>query len=130
MDPISMIVGALAAGAAEGLKDTTTTALKDAYAGLRELVRRRFAARPVAEIALAEHEKAPEVWQVPLAAELKATGAGVDEQILAAAQRVLALVEKSGAPSSKYLVDLRGSQGVQVGDRNTQSITFTVPPKI
>jgi NB-ARC domain len=33
---------------------------------------------------------------------------------------VLALVEESGTPSSKYLVDLRGSQGVQVGDRPTQ----------
>lgn len=130
MDPISMIVGALAAGAAEGLKDTTTTALKDAYAGLREAVRRRFAARRAAETALVEHEKAPEVWQAPLAAELKATEAGVDEQIIEAVRRVLALVEESGTPSSKYLVDLRGSQGVQVGDRNTQSNTFTAPPKI
>src|SRR5919106_1230602 len=99
-----MIVGALAAGAVTGLTDTATTALKDAYAGLRELVRRRFAARPVAEMALVEHEKAPEVWQVPLAAELEATGAGGDEQIIAAAQRVLALVEQSGTPVNRYLV--------------------------
>jgi hypothetical protein len=129
VDPVSMIVGALAAGAATGLKDNATNAVKDAYAGLRELVRRRFAARPTAEVALVEHEKAPEVWQVPLAAELEATGAGVDGQILEAARRVLALVEESGTPSSKYLVDLRGSQGVQVGDRNRQVNTFTTHPK-
>ncbi|MEJ7742305.1 MAG: hypothetical protein WKF73_07025 [Nocardioidaceae bacterium] len=130
MDPISMIVGALAAGAATGLTDTASTALKDAYVGLRELVRRRFAARPAAETALVEHEKAPEVWQAPLATSLEATGAGGDEQIIEAAQHVLALVDQSGTPASKYLVDLRGSQGVQVGDRNTQSNTFTTPPKM
>lgn len=66
-----MIVGALAAGAAEGLKDTTTTVLKDAYADSREALRRRFPARPAAETTLVEHEKSPEVWQAPLAAELK-----------------------------------------------------------
>jgi hypothetical protein len=130
VDPISMIVGALAAGAATGLNDTATTALKDAYASLRELVRRRFAARPAAETVLVEHEKAPEVWQAPLAAELEATGAGVDEQIIESARQVLALVDASGSPPSKYLVDLRGSQAVQVGDRNTQANTFTTPPKV
>jgi len=130
VDPISLIVGALAAGAATGLTDTASTALKDAYAGLRELVRRRFAARQAAQTALVEHEKAPEVWRAPLAAELEATGAGDDQQIIEAAQHVLALVDQSGTPVSKYRVDLRGSQGVQVGDANTQSNTFTTPPKM
>jgi len=125
-----MIVEALTAGAAKGLKDTATTALKDAYACLQELVRRRFAARPDAEMALAEHEKAPEVWQAPLAAALETTGAGVDAQIIEAARRVLALVDQGGTSSSMNLVDLHGSQGVQVGDRNTQSNTFTTSPKV
>lgn len=38
MDPISLIMGALAAGAASGLGDSATGAVKDAYAGLRDLV--------------------------------------------------------------------------------------------
>jgi hypothetical protein len=97
VDPISVIVGALKAGAATGAKNTATTDMKDAYTGLRELVRRRFAAVPAAEMALVEHEKAPEVWQAPLAAALEATGAGADEQIIEAARRVLALVEESGS---------------------------------
>ncbi len=97
MNPSSIIVGALAAGAATGLTDTATTAVKDAYTGLRELVRRRFAAVPAAETALVELEKAPEVWQAPLAAALQVTGAHSDEHIIKAAQRVLALVEESRA---------------------------------
>jgi len=97
---------------------------------LRELVRRRFAADPAAEEALVWHEKAPEVWQARLAAALETTGAGADEQIIEASRRVLTLVEESGTPPSKYLVDLRGSQGVQVGDGTRQSNRFTTPPKI
>lgn len=128
MDPISLIVGALAAGAAAGLTDTAAGAVRDAYAGLRDLVRRRFTGRRVAQTALDEHERAPRVWQAPLSAELVAVGADTDAGIVAAAQRVMELVDEVGSASGKYLVDLRGAQGVQVGDRNTQTNTFTIPP--
>lgn len=128
MDPISLIMGALVAGAASGLADTATGAVKDAYAGLRDLVWRRVAGRSAARTALEEHERAPEVWQSPLSAELVAVGVDTDAQTVAAAQRVMALVDEAGSASGKYLVDLRGAQGVQVGDHNTQTNTFTNPP--
>jgi hypothetical protein len=128
MDPISLIMGALAAGTASGLKDTTAGAVKDTYVGLRDLVRRRFAGRRIAETALAEHEKTPQVWAAPLSAELEAAGADTDPQIIAAAQRVMALIDEAGSASGKYLVDLRGAQGVQVGDHNTQRNKFSAPP--
>lgn len=124
MDPISLVVGALAAGAASGLTDTATAGVKDAYAGLREMLRRRFGGRQVAQTVLDEHEKAPEVWQVPLSAELVAVGADTDARLIAAAQRVMALVDEAGSRSGKYVVDLREAQGVQVGDHNTQANTF------
>jgi hypothetical protein len=130
VEPISLIVGALAAGAAGGFKDTAGAAVVDAYRGLRELVRRRLVGRPAAETALAEHETAPEVWQVPLVAELTRAGAGADEAIISAAQRVMALVDQAGAQSGKYSVDLTGAQGVQVGDGNTQLNSFTNPPTV
>ena len=125
MDPISLIVSALAAGTVSGLTDTSAGVVKDACASLRDLVRRRFAGRRVAETALSEHEKAPQVWEVPLSAELVAVGADTDAQIVAVAQRVMALVDEAGSASGKYLVDMRGAQGVQVGDHNTQTNTFT-----
>jgi hypothetical protein len=129
MDPISLIVGALAAGAATGLKDTVADGLKDAYAGLRGLVRRRFAGRPDAEMVLAKHEAAPEVWRAPLVAELEATGAGTDKTIIAAAQQVMGIVEKTSTRSGKYVVDLQGAQGVVIGDHNTQTNSFSSPAK-
>jgi hypothetical protein len=130
MDPVSVIVAALAAGAGVGLKETASRAVKDAYGGLQELVRRRLGSRPVAQTALVEHEKAPQVWQEPLSAELVAVDAGSDQQIVAAAQRLLALVDEVGTRSGKYLVDVRGAQGVQVGDHNTQTNTFTTRPVV
>jgi hypothetical protein len=128
MDPISLIVAALAAGATAGVSNTASTAVKDAYTGLRELVRRRLAGRAAAEVALAEHESAPEIWRAPLVAELDSAGAGTDEAMVAAAQRVMAIVDEAGTRSGKYVVDLRGAQGVQVGDANFQVNSFTTPP--
>ena len=45
MDPVSLIVAALAAGASEGAKTTVSEAVKDAYAGLKKLVQARLAGR-------------------------------------------------------------------------------------
>ena len=42
MDPITLIVTALAAGAALGVTDTASQTVKDAYAGLKALVRKRL----------------------------------------------------------------------------------------
>ncbi|MGH3697434.1 MAG: hypothetical protein ACRDRX_26205 [Pseudonocardiaceae bacterium] len=128
MDPISLIMGALAAGAASGLGESATGAVKDAYAGLRDLVRRRFAGHPAAQTALEAHEKAPLVSQAPLSTELVALGIHTDAQIIAAAQRVMTLLDEAGSVSGKYRVDLSGALGVQVGDHNIQTNTFATPP--
>lgn len=42
MDPITVLVTALALGAAGGLKDVTGRAISDAYTALKALVKRRF----------------------------------------------------------------------------------------
>lgn len=42
MDPISLIVAALAAGVAASAKDVAGSAVKDAYCGLRGLIIRRL----------------------------------------------------------------------------------------
>jgi hypothetical protein len=46
MDPITLIVTALGAGAALGVKDAASSAVADAYAWLKSLVQRRLASRP------------------------------------------------------------------------------------
>lgn len=124
MDPVTLIVTALAAGAASALQDGTSAAVKDAYTCVKALVNKRFAGRSAGELVLAQHEAAPQVWEAPLAAELSAAGADSDAELVAAAQALMNLVDRAGSQGGKYAVTIGSSQGVQVGDHNTQTNTF------
>lgn len=128
MDPITLIVTALASGAALGVTDTASSAVKDAYAELKALVKKRLAGRPDAELVLARHDKAPETWQAPLRAELARAAADHDRDLVVAAEALMSLVDGAGARAGKYTVDARGAQGVQVGDHNRQDNVFNAPP--
>jgi hypothetical protein len=127
VDPVSLIVAALAAGAVAGAQGTATEAVKDAYAGLKGLVRRRLARRPAGDVVLEQHEQDPAQWEKALEGELVKADAATDGEAVDAAQALLGLLDAAGTQSGKYLVDVRGAQGVQVGDRNTQHNTFGGP---
>lgn len=128
MDPVTLIVTALAAGASTGaleaLKDDIKDKAKAAYAKLRGLARRRVEAVPGAELVLAEHETYPETWQAPLAKKLTEAGAASDTELVAAAKALMDLVDAAGARAGKYKVTIKDSQGVQVGDNNIQVNRF------
>jgi hypothetical protein len=128
VDPVTLIVTALAAGAASALQDGASAAVKDAYARLRAAVRKRLAGRTDGELVLARHEGAPQTWQAPLAEELSESGAGEDAGVTAAAQALMELLDVAGSQAGKYAVVVSGSQGVQVGDRSTQTNTFGPGP--
>jgi hypothetical protein len=114
MDPITLIVTALAVGAALGVQDTASSAVKDAYASLKALVKKRFAGRATAELVLAEHENSPETWQAPLAEQLGEVGADGDRDLVAAAQALMRLVDESGSLAGKYAVTAIGDRAVAV----------------
>ena len=124
MDPVTLIVTALAAGAASALQDDAREAVKAAYARLRSKLKKRFSGRRVGELALAEFEAAPDMWEPQLRAELAATDAADDPDLVDAAQALMGLVDQAGARAGKYVVSIRGGQGVQVGDHNTQINRF------
>jgi hypothetical protein len=128
VDPVTLIVTALATGAAQGITGTTSSAIKDAYAGLKALVRKRLAGRPDAEVVLARHEQAPDTWRAPLMEELGQAGAGSDPDLVAAAQALLQLLDQAGTRAGKYTIDARGAQGVMAGDGNVQINTFGARP--
>jgi hypothetical protein len=127
MDPITLIVTALAAGAALGTQDTVSAMVKDAYAGLKTLVKKRLSGRPDAELVLARHEQAPETWRAPLMAELAEIGADGDRDLITAAKALLDLVGDTQGRAGKYTADVRGAQGVQIGDHNRQDNVFNAP---
>lgn len=128
MDPVTLIVTALAAGAALGVTDTASSAVKDAYAGLKALVTKRLGGRPEAELGLTKHELAPETWQAQLRAQLDGSGADRDLDLIAAARALMSLLDEAGARVGKYTVDVRGAQGVQIGDFNRQDNVFNARP--
>lgn len=128
MDPITLIVMALAAGASSGaidaLKDNAKEAAKAAYGKLHDLVRRRFQGNAKAEGVLAEHQADPDTYQLPLAKKLTEAGAADDAELVAAAAEVMKLADPAGDRAGKFNVTIHGSQGIIVGDKGFQVNDF------
>src|SRR5258708_7464125 len=89
MDPVTLILTALGAGATAGSQAVVGDAIKDAYTGLKTLIQRKFAGKSKAELALAEHETDPQIWEAPLKKALTQEHADKDSEILQAAQTLL-----------------------------------------
>lgn len=123
VEPVAWTATALTPGAASAVQDGASEAVKGAYARLRDAIRTRLADRADGELGLTRHEAYPQIWQAPLAAEL-AQGVGDDASLTAAAQALMEIVDAAGARSRKYAITVFGSQGMQVGDRNTQTKAF------
>lgn len=121
MDPVTLVEGALSAGAVLGMKDTAAQAVKDGYAALKAKVKSRFAGNTKAELVLAEHEAAPQTWAQPLMAEL--TTVGVDQELVTAAQALMEFIDPAGSRGGKYNVDNSTIHGSQLGNHNIQRNT-------
>ncbi|WP_446215536.1 hypothetical protein [Micromonospora sp. IBHARD004] len=121
MSGTELIVAALAAGAGAGITNTASAAVQDAYAELKRLLGHRLRDREQATRALEGDEVESRVWQAQIGDDLVASGVAEDGQVLAVAQRLLALLDGHAA---RYDVDLRGARGVQVGEHGTQTNNF------
>lgn len=120
-----MVVAALAAGSVAGVKDTATAAVKDGYAALKHALSARFADRPAGQQALAELEHHPDTGPAELSVLVETlTAVGVDPDLQVLADRLQEALQQAGAGP---LVQLNADkiQGVQVGNGNTQTNTFT-----
>lgn len=135
IESVELVVAALAAGAAAGAGETASTAVRDAYSGVKTLalrVLRRAGSVPPAVVAAVESDAVTVVDDASgaeqrreLAAALTAAGAGADDQLVAAALRLLELSDLAGMRAGKYRVLLHGNKGVQVGDNNVQTNHFS-----
>jgi hypothetical protein len=126
VETVDIVVSALTAGAAAGVKDSAATAVKDAYAGLLTLLRRRLGHARTDELtALAEaHIDDPQAGHDQLTAALTPIDVALDADVVAAAQILLAQLDPAATPTGKYQVDARDAQGVQIGDGNTMTVHF------
>ena len=118
MDPITIIVTALVAGAAVGSKDVAGQAVKDGYAALRALLVHKFGGQTDVAGALEEVEKKPdsEARQGVLKEELATAKAGQDAEVVRQAQALLDLLKEQGlAAGTSYQATLTGSGAIAQG---------------
>jgi hypothetical protein len=83
MDPVSLVVTAVALGASAGLKDTASEVVKDAYSALKALLTRR-----AVDVSALERKPDSEAQRAALQEtleDLAGTPNSVDEELLAAA---------------------------------------------
>lgn len=130
MDPISMVLAALLAGACTAGGAVANAVVEDVYRSLKDKLLARLGGDTAAVKALERHASDPKSWESPLREALIASGAAEDLGVLRAAQEVLALVDGTGAQVGKYVADARGAQGVVIGDNAQVSQLFgTSPPR-
>ena len=115
MDPLTLIVTAAALGAAAGLKPVAEQAVKDAYAGLKTLIQRKYKS---VDLALLESDPASDARKAVVREELQKTAAPTDEELLRAAQTVVQTVEKhdpaSAATVNIKLEDIKAAASVRI----------------
>ena len=108
MEPIStIIVTALAAGAAAGLTDTAAQAVKDAYTGLKDLIKRKYA-KASAGVDVLETDPSSQDLQAFADKQLAASGAADDVDIQKLAQALLDAVAQHAPEAARTIgVDLK-----------------------
>lgn len=131
MDPITLILSALLAGATAAAKDTASEVVKDAYHGLKALIQSKLSGKSDADKALSDYEKKPEGWREDRVKEaLTEAAADKDDAIIKAAQALLAKADPQGHAQGKYNVQFSGpAYGVTLGDKNAVTNYFGDTPK-
>ena len=123
MDPISAIVAALVAGAAEAAKPTAVQAVKDAYEGFKGLIVRKFS-KSSTPLQGVEERPASESRQSALKEELADAGADRDAEVSSALRNLIATLRQH-APQSVAHLTAAVSGGI-----NVQGGTFQGPVSI
>ena len=109
MDQVSFILAALASGATVGLKDSASMALKDSYNGLKTLIQHKFAGKSKSETALSLYVDDPLTYEKLLREALEEVRIEQDQEIIEAAQRLLALTQPQQNSTGKYNIQITGN---------------------
>lgn len=130
MEPLSLILSTLAAGATASAQATASEAVKDMYTALKTLIQKKFAGKPKAEAALADHADDPETYELPLKKALREVHLDQDQEVLQATERLMTLLHaQQQGGLGKFNVQIAHAEGVIQGDHATQTNNFGNSPK-
>lgn len=125
MDPITAVLAALAAGATAAVQETAGSAIKDAYEGLKTLLKTKFAGKALASAAVEAHASDTAAAEAVLRPALQAQAAGQDAELLAAARALLKLADADGSVARRYALQVGGDvHGLVQGDHATVTMNF------
>lgn len=125
---MNAIVAAVSAGAVAGAKDTTKSAIADAYQGLKSLIKAKFGHKSEAAEAIDKLEAKPDSngKKQVLVEELRAVNSAADPELVSAAQSLLALVR--ALPQGEKHVQVADGTGIAQADRGgTATVTMSGP---
>lgn len=123
VDPFTVIVTALIAGAAAGGQDAASATVREVYQAIRRRISRGDDG-PQVRAALEANETSPGSNVAALeAAVLRARG-GDDSELQSLAAQLLEALPTAETDRARKLIDLRHAKGVQLGNNNTQHNSF------
>jgi hypothetical protein len=129
MEPIALILTALVAGATAAAKDTAGTAVKDAYNGLKLLLKKKFEGDALTQAVV--DAKPEDINKAEGLLKTKITEFGVerDTDILRAAKTLIDTLNsesviQSGSPSVTVGRDFQGILGNVNTEKGDTNITF------
>jgi hypothetical protein len=121
MESVTLILTALAAGATAAAKDTAGTAVKDAYNGLKHLLKKKFQGDPLAQAVVDAKPEDIDKAEGLLKTKITEFGVEKDTEILRAAKTLIdtlnsGSVTQGGSPRLNIGGNVKGI----VGNVNTQ----------
>jgi hypothetical protein len=133
MEPVTVttaILAAIAAGATAGVTDTAKKAIGDAYAGLKTLLKRKFGGDSKVVEAVEKLERDPESagWKETVGKEAAKAGANQDQELIAAAEDVLAKLKELPADAQQHIQSAIGNYIAQADRGGTAKVIVDRKP--
>ena len=124
MEPLTLILTALAAGASSALQESAGDAVKSAYGKLKALLQRKLSGRPLGEAVLTGNEEDPDVWKEPLKKEMQQVEADRDEEIIEAAKALADLVAPEASRSYAMTITNAAPVHHQINIQHAEQVGF------